>query len=136
MLHNILQGAFSFRRYISSPQLIMMGQAAIIQQSPTQKIYEERGSYWLQGNLQEFYQKRIIDFQEGIMQIYKADQTLLHEFLLPEQYKLPLILSHQHHCGKDRYDVELSFFSYAFTTCYTVSGPQKNYIMHTYFTKL
>lgn len=133
-LDALLQGAYHFERYVSSPVLQMTGKATFEKMTFSKRAYYEQGSYPLGGSCQSYYQKRFFTFNAATLEIHKEDGSLLHTFSLPSQMTYPLTLHHTHVCKKDRYEGCLIFWGPRhFEMRYDISGPHKNYRIHTSF---
>jgi hypothetical protein len=124
-----VSGGYIFERSVSHPLLIGKGRAYFTYQGPGRYHYREQGCF---GD-QEFYQTRIFHLKEDVLQIYKQDNSLLHQFDLKGEG--PFI--HRHQCGQDLYTLTLFVPDSAhFTTYYNVLGPKKNYQIHTVYNRI
>ena len=125
-LFSILNGNYSFTRYVSSQHINMIGYASFTPLSPAIIHYHEEGSYIREGREQYFYQNRLFTIRENELLILKSDKTILHKFHLKNDCDLPIHLHHIHYCKNDQYTLDLWIHSLdEYSTSYRIFGPNK-----------
>lgn len=128
------EGQWRYKRYTSLHEATMYGEVCFTRMEDKKLSMCDEGSYTLKNKKFDYYQKHIWAFQEGCLVIYKADETLLHNFVLPSAPLFPLQLYHTHQCLKDLYKVCFSLCSVSkWETHYDVLGPKKNYTLNTVY---
>ena len=136
MLESIFRGTFRYTRVVSVPETTQHGVAVFTPRSPGCIDYNEQGFYDLNGQTFTYYQHQCFKIEEKTLSIMRYNGSLLHVFECPLVLKLPHIFHHIHPCPKDQYALKLTIQSTdAFETLYTISGPTKNYTMHTVFVR-
>lgn len=133
ILNKLLQGEYSFKRRISSPEICFDGVANFVIRKSNQRVYTEKGCY---NKAVLFQQTQLFKFDSSNLYIHKSDGSLLHQFSIDEYMKFPIELYHIHHCLDDQYFLEMTIYSEdRFSTFYRINGPSKHYAIHTEFTK-
>lgn len=133
-LNKLLQGQYSFKRIVLSPEMSFDGVANFIINSHNQIVYNEKGSC---NKGITFQQKQFFQFGSSNLYIYKSDNSLLHQFSIDKNVEFPIVLNHTHHCGEDQYSLEMTIYSEdSFSTLYKINGPLKDYTIHTSFSRV
>lgn len=133
-LIEILQGKWRFERQVKEFNINMVGTAEFVRLNKASLGYQESGSYTHQQNEYNFFQKYQFSIQENQLLIIKNDQSVLHEFTIPDVVNYPISLSHIHECGQDTYNCQLIVHKADFWQMhYVVKGHNKNYSITTSF---
>lgn len=124
-------------RSISNPALHTKGAATFDKVSKNTLNYHEYGTYTLNENVYDFFQKRIFTYGKNNLCIYKSDHSLLHKFDFESSYmSYPIVLNHIHLCGSDTYNCT---FIIKTETCfeihYKINGANKDYEIQTTYIK-
>lgn len=130
-LKDIFQGLWQVRRTISSPAIIMHGEAVFM---GCQCV--EKGSYVLREKVYSYYQQLFFVIDSDSLCVFLSDRRLLHQFTPVRPLVYPIETAHIHTCGDDRYDCSLTLFNINhFQMFYHVSGPSKEYTLSINFTR-
>lgn len=115
----------------------MMGTAELVLLNEFTLGYKESGNYTHQQNEYNFFQTYQFLMQANKLLIIKNDQSILHEFAMPETLDYPVFLAHTHECGRDVYSCQVILHeNYFWQMLYDVKGHNKNYSMVTSFTRI
>jgi hypothetical protein len=134
MLESIFRGTFRYTRVISLPETIQHGMAVFTPRSPGCIDCNEQGFYDLNSHTFTYYQHQCFKIEEKTFSIMRYNGSLLHVFQYPSVLEFPHAFCHTHLCLDDQYALNLMIQSAdVFETFYDVSGPTKNYTMHTVF---
>lgn len=141
ILKSCLKGSYSFTQTSKNSKNgnISSTGTSIFEPISNEKVrHTKKGSYILNGQEQEFFQIRYLVFQQGRMIMEKYEESLLHEFLVPDTYAgLPLTFNHAHYCNDDIYNITLKILSLdELQTEYRIKGPKKNEIIQTVYTRI
>ncbi|MFN7662332.1 MAG: DUF6314 family protein [Alphaproteobacteria bacterium] len=137
LLKSTFQGKYSFVRYVSFLPQGWKGTAEFSEALVTARIpYQEKGFYFLGSEIQEFYQERFFQINEGGFIILKQDAMILHTFSTPHFSEKGIFYSHVHSCGADVYHCDFFIQTHQFQTFYTIQGPKKNFSIHTFYSVL
>jgi hypothetical protein len=136
MLESIFRGTFRCTRVVSVPETTQQGIAVFTPRDSGCVDYKEQGFYDLNGQTFTYYQHQCFKIEKKTLSIMRYNGSLLHMFEYPSTLRLPYAFHHTHPCRKDQYALTLTIQSVdAFETFYTISGPTKNYTMHTVFVR-
>lgn len=137
LLKSTFQGKYSFIRYVSLLPQEWKGTAEFSEELIAARLpYQEKGSYFLGSEIQEFYQERFFKIKEDGFIILKQDAMILHTFSRPHFSQNGIFYSHVHSCGADIYHCDFFIQKHQFKTFYTIQGPKKNFSIRTFYTKL
>ncbi len=138
ILKSCLSGRYDFKQITRNENLSFTGTSIFEPISDEKTRHTKKGSYMLNGQEQEFFQVRYFIFQPGRMIMEKYEKSLLHEFLIPDNYSnLPLTLHHTHYCNDDIYNIMMNIISLdEFQTEYIIKGPKKNAIIQSFYTRI
>lgn len=136
LLYNVFIGHYSFERSISSPQVTFSGTAIFKKSTDNKILYREEGQYSLRDAEQVYYQERIFVLDNTQFNIYKNDESILHNFTIDNVRFFPIKLKHIHHCNKDQYTLTLDIHSEdSFVSLYLIKGPSKDFTINTKYTR-
>ncbi len=129
LMENTFQGAFTFKRIVSDPELIITGAALFIKYDNNKVQYSEEGCYTLNGTEYACYQQQFFLLTKETLIIQNNIGKTIHIFNLNnDQMKL----QNTHICKNDHYAIDINIQSNdCFVTSYSVKGPKKNYSMMT-----
>lgn len=135
-IRKIFSGRYTLERHIKPYEIEISGTAEFKILSDQETQYFESGSYFLNGSFYNFYQTRFFCFDDNFFYILKNDKSLLHKFSLLAVSLYGAELVHDHKCVRDNYAMKLNLFEESFSMIYKVTGPQKNYMINSKFTKI
>ncbi len=125
---NFFIGNWRFKRTISNPEIVVMGQAVFDQDG----YMRETGNYRLCDLNQDCYQSYFYQIDQNNFYILKSNKEILHIFDLLDFPNF----HHTHQCGKDYYSCDFKVISDAlFEISYIVKGPKKDYTSKTLYFK-
>lgn len=138
LLKSCLIGSYAFKQIARNQNLLFTGVSIFEPITPEKTRHTKKGSYILNGQEQEFFQVRYFVFQPGRMIMEKYEESLLHEFIIPDNDpKLPITLHHSHYCSDDVYNIVLKILSLdEFQTEYIIKGPRKNETILSFYTRI
>jgi hypothetical protein len=138
LLKSCLTGHYAFKQITKSENISSTG-TSIFEPISNERIrHTKKGSYILNGQEQEFFHVRYFVFQQGRMIMEKYEESLLHEFLIPDNHpSLPLTLHHTHYCNDDIYYIIMKILSLdEFQTEYIIKGPQKDESIQSFYNRI
>lgn len=138
LLKSCLSGNYAFKQITRNENLLSTG-TSIFETISNEKIrHTKKGSYMLNDQEQEFFQVRYFVLQPGRIIMEKYEESLLHEFIIPDNNpRLPITLHHSHYCNDDVYNISLKIISLdEFQTEYIIKGPRKDQIIQSFYTRI
>lgn len=136
ILKACFHGSYNFVRTVQSENIVMTGTIVFELLEGGKYQYNEVGTYALHETTQNCFQTRFFIIEDTSFFIQKNDKSVLHEFQIPQDFRLPLTLRHVHHCKNDKYELFMTFLSKnKFKTIYKILGPQKNQEIHTVYSR-
>jgi hypothetical protein len=141
ILKSCLNGSYSFTQTSKNSKNgnIFSTGISVFEPISTEKVrHTKKGSYILNGQEQEFFQVRYFVFKQGRVIMEKYEESLLHEFMIPDNDpSFPMTLHHSHHCNDDIYNITLKILSPdEFQTEYRIKGQKKNEIIQSQYTRI
>lgn len=135
-LRRVFQGPFRLERHVSTPALRVEGKALFTPAEDNCHLFQEKGTYLLNGEEQPFYQERYFVFEPSGFLIQKQDRSPLHSFTYGEiKPGDPIILTHTHLCDQDTYHLTLKVLSEeTFHMDYDVASPTDPYTVTSLYT--
>ena len=137
LLKSCFTGLYAFKQITRNENLSFTG-TSIFEPISSEKIrLTIKGSYMLGGLEQEFCHVRYFVLQQGCIIKEKYEESLLHEFTIPDACPtLPLTLHHTHCCNEDVYNITLKILSLdEFQTEYIIKGPRKNEAIQSFYNR-
>lgn len=133
-----LDGMWKIDRIIK-PGGVMTGQVEFRPVSETQYHYTEQGRLTTEaGNvIEDVTRAYIYKFENNTIQIYYADGPDNGALFQTLNFIDKSCATAEHFCGQDLYKSEYQFnFADSFTIRHIVTGPKKDYVSETVFTRL
>lgn len=136
ILKACFRGTYNFKRIVQNEDILMTGAATFDFLEEGKYQYNEVGTYMLHETTQNCFQTRFFIIEDTSFFIQKIDKSVLHEFQIPRDFRLPLTLRHVHHCKNDKYALSITLLSKnKFITVYKISGPKKNQEISTTYSR-
>ncbi len=128
---SFLTGSFALKRNVSSPELVITGEAKFYPESENTIEYYEHGHYFLDGTAQEFYQKQYFIYDSGLLKICNSKKEIMHKAVPIFLSESACTFSHAHLCKNDEYLLNCRIAGNTIFMDYKITGPSKNYLIHT-----
>jgi hypothetical protein len=138
LLKSCFAGHYALKQITRNEKLSFTG-TSIFEPIGNEKIrLTKKGSYILNGQEQEFFQVRYLVLQPGRVIMEKYEESLLHEFIVPDNHSgLPLTLHHSHYSNDDAYYITLKILSLdEFQTEYIIKGPKKDESIQSFYSRI
>ena len=127
-----LSGNYLLVRSVRPENLIIEGQANFILLSETKLLYQERGSYLVNGLNYNFTNSNYFVIKDNQLMIEDQERQVRYKLDLDELLQTPIKFTSYLLCNQDNYTLNFSWRKNLIKIDYQIFGPKKNHFIENY----